>query len=287
MDALKDVWASIVEGIRDRTTNPLTFTFILSWSLWNYKFFVILLGYDKVKEKFEAIDNLYPHAPATLWGGALFYPVVSALVYIFLYPILGTAAIWAYRSWQVRASNIVKHVEKSRTLSPADAAELTRRHERERKAWGEESEAQASEIADLRRALEKAEEDATQATVSAPKPTQQEPDQDLQTLQTPFVSPPSNGAAQISESDAITPENLPPKELRILVHLSESSYARLAKDIAASLNMNYTMLDATLVELRQIGLLRTEIDQFKKVRWTLSEEGKKLVVRTLKGRRPS
>jgi len=133
MDALKDIWASLVSGLRDRTTNPLTVSFAFSWAVWNYKFFIVLYGDETGTEKLAAIEKLYPPVEAAWQGRAFLFPLITASFYVFLYPLIGMLAIWVYRKYQVVTSNMVKSVEKTRTLSQEEAAIITRRHERERK----------------------------------------------------------------------------------------------------------------------------------------------------------
>ena len=93
-DALKDIWASIVSGLRDRTTNPLTVSFVFSWTIWNYKFFIVLYGDGTVAEKLAAIEKLYPPTQAAWQGSAFLFPLGTALFYVFLYPLIGMLAIW-------------------------------------------------------------------------------------------------------------------------------------------------------------------------------------------------
>jgi DNA-binding MarR family transcriptional regulator len=285
MEALKDVWASFIEGIRDRTTNPLTFAFALSWSLWNYRFFVVLLGDGKVKEKLEAIDGIYAPGAAKLMGGALLYPVLSAAVYVFLYPLVGTAAIWAYRSYQVWASNIVKNVEKGRVLSTAEAAALTRRYERERKKLDVELEERGNEISALRRALDLAEENSS-ARAKVDPATHPNISQPPQVADAGSSSDPSE-AVSSDEADAGFSASLPYPAIAVLTKLSEQSSPRGIDDIAAYLGINFTVVENSLHHIEELGLVTQSKDSFGVQRWSLTREGKSLVLPLLATHRGS
>ena len=115
MDALKDIWASLVNGVRERTTNPLSFAFMLSWCALNFKFFVVLLGDGTAAVRLADIDLLYPANSYT--GGALLYPAITAAIYVFLYPFVSAEAIKFYRRKQVEISNSVKGLEEKRILT--------------------------------------------------------------------------------------------------------------------------------------------------------------------------
>jgi ABC-type sulfate transport system permease component len=114
VDTLKDIWASLVAGVRDRTTNPLSVAFVLSWCLWNYKFFIIVFGDDSTALRLKSLEEMYPHVQETYMGAALLYPVLSAFAYVFLYPVVGMVAVWVYRKYQVTTANLVKNAERAR-----------------------------------------------------------------------------------------------------------------------------------------------------------------------------
>ena len=85
---IKDLSKSIKADLYERATSPLFGAVAISWCFWNYKTIFILLSSLPVTEKFEYIE-------AFLYGGIwpflsklFIYPVLSALLFIFVYPCL-------------------------------------------------------------------------------------------------------------------------------------------------------------------------------------------------------
>lgn len=164
MDALKDIWASLVSGVKERTTNPLSFAFVVSWCLWNFKFFVVLFGDGSAAHRLGEIDILYP--PNAYREGALLFPVITALIYVFAYPFVSAKAIQFYRRKQVEISDSVKAIEGSRILTREESIENTRRHETELLKREEVESRLKSETAALREALAASEKDLNSSRTS-------------------------------------------------------------------------------------------------------------------------
>lgn len=277
MDTLKDLWASLVAGIRDRTTNPLTISFVISWCLWNFKFFVVLFGDGTAAERLDAIAAMYPHEQSTYYGNALLYPIASALAYVFVYPVVSLAAIGAYRTYQVWTANLVKRVEKSRVLSKADATELTRIHEREKTALEEQLASLSIQVASLRRALSEAEDQASKANAEVP----------AKVMST--ASPSTPGSLELPKPGPDAAFKLPPTaegttgnttlsgtERALLLKLSEWSQSVRAKSIADAMDRNYSLVDANLKSLKEKGLAEDSGSG-----WVLTQSGRTLAVKLL------
>jgi hypothetical protein len=288
MDALKDIWASLVSGLRDRTTNPLTVSFALSWVFWNYKFFIVLYGDGTGAEKLAAIEMLYPSTEAAWRERGFLYPLATSLFYVFVYPPIGMVAIWAYRKYQVITSNMVKIVEKTRTLSHEEAANLTRRHERDRKKWEDELASQRSQIAELRRVLNAKDESEGQTSSENEEVSQQPSISSGKTLTT------TSGAAEKERSlleplptDEITIDvsgkamQLTKNERELLLRLSEWANARKAIDIAEGLAKNFSIVEQ---ELRQLLLKNLVIEKsmYTGTGWVLTPLGRDVAVLLLK-----
>lgn len=268
MDTLKDIWASLVAGVRDRTTNPLTLSFILSWSLWNYKFFVILFEDTGSAERLNAIAAMYPHEGATYLGEALLYPLASALVYVFVYPVVSMLPIGVYRKYQVWTANLVKRVEKSRVLTQAEATELTRRHEREKTTMEKEMVSHAEELTQLRNALKDAEEQISKLKASSPieKPNA-EPGK-AQGLNLPSPAPDPNFALPTTAS--------PIANLRATIAKNLSQYTGpISLDaLASNLRVNPLIVKSELHAMVKESLARDEPHRG----WSLTSDGEKLAL---------
>jgi hypothetical protein len=81
-----DLTSFAKEQIKERFASPILSAFAVSWSLWNYKFIVILLSAESVKKTFELINSqCYPDSWDKFIYGIML-PSISALIYIFIYP---------------------------------------------------------------------------------------------------------------------------------------------------------------------------------------------------------
>ncbi len=115
----------------ERIFNPLTSAFVIAWSLSNYKFLVVLFsGNMSPEDKFNFISNVLYSDNNQRWGFGLFYPIVAAVSYVFIYPKISyhvvryvlareqeirEAKIRAYKESTVTREQFDEAVEKSRT----------------------------------------------------------------------------------------------------------------------------------------------------------------------------
>lgn len=286
MDTLKDIWASLSSGLKDRTTNPLTVAFVLSWSLWNFKFFVILFGDGTTKEKLSTIEGIYPHTFSTYMGGALLLPTATALVYVFLYPYVSEKVIKTYRRHQVRISNAIREVELTRVITKEEATALTRRHENERKKWEEAESSLESQLGELRAALAASEQQNHDLrTKQAGAPTKPmldlkdlEPAPDAIKEEQEEVTPPETSDEPTSSNKKQQLEN---NELsrykRVLITMSNEAAGLFAKDLAAKFQENYSITLLTLEEMAARDL----VAKSSMGRWSLTPKGRKAAVAIL------
>jgi hypothetical protein len=83
---LADLLQSTRLSVKERLSSPLLGSFLISWTIWNWKFLVILLSADSVVSTFElARTHSFPDICAVLAFGILL-PLASALAYVLLYP---------------------------------------------------------------------------------------------------------------------------------------------------------------------------------------------------------
>lgn len=282
MDTLKDIWASLVAGLRERTTNPLTVAFAISWCLWNYKFFVVVLGDDTTTQRLKTLEEMYPLVRETYMGGALLYPALSALVYVFIYPAIGMVAIWVFRKYQVATANLVKIAERARTITPQERDALVRAHEKERKKLTDEKEALSAQLTAIRATLD--------ATVEQIEKTASARQQASETSQVNSGS----GTAQISramqwpsEKSTVEPSSsvgtnrasgLDEDKVRLLLNLSQYTTTVSLDVLSGNLKMNPTLVNNELRQLKNAGLVNQDEANF----WGLTDKGEALVVSLLK-----
>lgn len=170
METIKDLWASLVAYANERSTNPLTSAFFLTWAAWNYKFFVLLFSDLDPVDKFNEIEALYPK-PESLYGNALLFPLLTTLFYVFAYPYITRKVVSFYRRQQVVIANELKKVENERVRTVEEVNALVRRYEGRLTAAEQEALAAENEINGLRNALTETESQIKELRNAIPAPT--------------------------------------------------------------------------------------------------------------------
>lgn len=136
---MQDIFTSIKAYLYDRMVSPLIGAFIIGWSVWNYRFFVVMFsdGLPNPMDKFKAIDLLfYPYTftigDASFWisgriiDGAL-VPAVIALIYLYVYPLLAKP-VYAHSLKKQKELRAIKQAQDDqRLLSVEESRELYRR----------------------------------------------------------------------------------------------------------------------------------------------------------------
>ncbi len=265
MEKFKDIWASIISQIHERTTNPLTFSFVLSWLLWNYRFIFISVSELPVKEKLSYIKSFYPDWYIAGQEGFL-YPLLTSLAYIFIYPFITIYVVNYYRDHQIRIANSLKRLEKERTLSKEDAAALERRHQKMlAKASQVELESQ-TEITNLREALQSAEEEISSLKLKLDPKMILEVHNPLKKESETLSELPNNSIEIIETSDqnlvlnypvqgiALKNNSLTKRQLKILSLLSDGDRISI-KDIASDFSVRKFFVDFDLDILRRFELI--------------------------------
>lgn len=257
MDFLKDVWASAIRGISDRGANPLTFSFLLSWAGWNFKFLLVLFGDGSAEKKISKIESMYPDTWAAFWSSGMLFPLLTALAYVFIYPFIGERAISFYRRRQVIVANNLKLIEGARLLSKEEAAAMTLRHEQERVDWNNKFEQLQQVHSELRDAIAKKDEEMASS---------------LKVLESDFTKPGFVRAETIKSADSSDVLNVNalnskfsavsakfPIEDRlrfqILLALSESPRGMAAKTLASVYGVNFARASLALDELTRRQLV--------------------------------
>gem|GEM_PF-3571555 len=84
-EAGKSAGSSIIEAVTERFSNPLVSSFVIAWSLWNYKFFVILFSSASIQRTFALITETQFKGWLWILNGLLI-PASLALFYIYALP---------------------------------------------------------------------------------------------------------------------------------------------------------------------------------------------------------
>jgi hypothetical protein len=100
---MENLVKSIKEVMYDRVTSPLFGSFIVSWSIWNYKTIYILLSTKKVEDKFSYIENILYSDVWSLLSCGLLYPLFTSLIFIFAFPY---PEKFIYKFWHARQKEL-------------------------------------------------------------------------------------------------------------------------------------------------------------------------------------
>ncbi|MCE5364238.1 DUF1413 domain-containing protein [Pseudomonas anguilliseptica] len=136
---MQDIFNSIKAYLYDRAVSPLTGAFIVAWSAWNYRFFVVLFsdGLKTPAEKFNEINLLFePYnfaignidllVSGKILDGAL-APAALALAYLYAYPLFAKPVYEHSLKRQKELREIKQKQDDQKLLSVEESRELYRR----------------------------------------------------------------------------------------------------------------------------------------------------------------
>jgi predicted transcriptional regulator len=270
VDTLKDIWASLVAGVQERTTNPLTFSFIASWCLWNFKFLLIITGDGTTAERIQRFEQLYPHTASTYLQHAFGAPLITALTYVFVYPYISELVISYSRTRQVRIANAIKKIEGARVLTADEARDLVRRHEHDRASWEEKEAKLQSQLKQLRDVITS--DEATLSKIAPLKETlRQGTEQHVWVSATGTNSVSSDeakGGALASPVVGVNP-NYSRQAAEVISALAAVSRSLGTGDIALRSNMSNSAVVVAIEELAGHGLVEKTVNN----KWKLTTSG--------------
>lgn len=97
---------SLGSVIDERLSNPLVSTFAISWSIINWKFFVVLFSDNTATHTFALIEkHCYPTAN-DFWGWAVALPIAATLAYTYLLPYISNPFLRDWRTNQQKVNGI-------------------------------------------------------------------------------------------------------------------------------------------------------------------------------------
>lgn len=123
----KSVGKSFGDVVAERFSNPLITSFVVAWSLWNYKFFVILFSNASIRETFRLIAEVrFPDTYAWFLNG-FFWPLVFTAIYIFFLPYPSRVVYRFWKTSQKRTNDIKQQIENQALLTLEESRELRAR----------------------------------------------------------------------------------------------------------------------------------------------------------------
>lgn len=297
METVKDIWASLVAGVRERTTNPLTAALVISWIFWNYKFAIVLISNESPATKLQLIERLYPANLETYLGSALLMPIVTAFLYVLAYPLLSRKIVKYSREHQIELANSIKVVEGNRLLTVEEMATRSRRHEMERRKWDERETELESKIQELRNALDETEDQVkglssgTSLTDSKEAKQDENASLDTETLSdqaylSELENIDENRKEKIDEERRLVRDKiqeLQAIDFKILISLSEFTGPISTRTIADQVNSNLSKVMLRLEDIKRMGLTSSRSNAKQEIFWALTPFGRKLAVTLLEG----
>lgn len=118
---------SLGSVIDERLSSPLVSSFAISWSIINWKFFVILFSDTTVSQTFAMVNELYNKSANDLFGWAFAAPFAASLVYIFWLPKLSQPIFRQWRITQQGTENIRNEFPLANMLSQEQSWEIEKK----------------------------------------------------------------------------------------------------------------------------------------------------------------
>lgn len=120
-----DFWKDFKFQISERLTNPLLGSFIASWFVWNWNLILVLLFGDGYSERLQVVQSVIDGAGAyylQLWA----FPLVSAGVFILVYPFAARLVYWYWESQQKKIKAMRQRIEDETPITQEEATRLRR-----------------------------------------------------------------------------------------------------------------------------------------------------------------
>ncbi len=113
----KDVVTSLKSSVIERVSSPLAGSFILSWTIWNWKLLAtMLLGDEETSSRIQIVLTKYYDTDHLIK-----YPLISTIIFILFYPVLSLSA-FAIWEWIVPTKRRLKAYFEGKTpLTPDEA----------------------------------------------------------------------------------------------------------------------------------------------------------------------
>lgn len=150
---LADGFREFRQHLAERLYSPLLGSFLISWSVWNYKFFLIIFSKEPVEESFALIAQHVFSSPSDYWLNGFLYPLLTTCVYIFAYPY---PAKWVFsfsRSRQREILEVQRKIENETPLTLEESVFIRARIQTIRKEFSEQIREKDSEIETLKAQL--------------------------------------------------------------------------------------------------------------------------------------
>jgi len=87
----------LLNGFKERFSNPFVLSFIISWLIWNWEVSIALLWYDT--DQLADKETIFSFVESNLsWRKSLIYPLIFALIYTIIWPFF-SSSISLFLTW--------------------------------------------------------------------------------------------------------------------------------------------------------------------------------------------
>ncbi|KRS22830.1 hypothetical protein AAY72_01580 [Alishewanella sp. WH16-1] len=130
---MSDYFDSFKLFLYERVSNPLVTAFAFSWLIFNYAFFLMAFSGDDAAIKLTMISSYYESPDwigiSNLWGRGVFYPLASALSYIFVLPWITKKVVKYHYEHSTDIKNIKSRAEGEILVTNKKASEFKAQYE--------------------------------------------------------------------------------------------------------------------------------------------------------------
>lgn len=120
---IQDTINSIKVTLNERMGNPFVSAYVISSFFSNWKFFLLVLSDLSYDEKLTRVSFLYADKNEAICG-FIIIPIGFSAFWTFCWPLVNWGINWYWYSIRSRMANTKNRVERNRTLSEKDAAEI-------------------------------------------------------------------------------------------------------------------------------------------------------------------
>lgn len=168
---LDDIAKTVRAQLYERVSSPLSGVFLLSWSLWNYEFFIVIFSGMVTTEKINYIHySLYFDLWPSIAKGIVF-PFITTVILIFIYPIPARYVYEHTRKQQRKLKEIRHKIDDETPLTREEARDIRRSSLDQSLQYEREIAKQVAEIARLKQELAR-DGSMQNSLINAPKPDQ-------------------------------------------------------------------------------------------------------------------
>lgn len=156
---IQDMSQSIKATLYERVSSPLFGAVVVSWSLWNYKFLMVLFSNLEITKKFDYLSvNFFHNFESVFWSG-FYLPICSALAFLLIYPIPAKIVYENALTQQRNLKKIKLSIEDETPLTIEESRNIRRRMLNVENSFSDEIERKDNEIKQYKEIIKNLEDD--------------------------------------------------------------------------------------------------------------------------------